>query len=594
MPAPPPVEPAASHSAAPELTARALLAGVAIGAVLALGNVYMGLKTGWWDSGNITAAVVGFVMVAPGARLRARRPYSMLENNITQTAAGSAGAMPAALGLLGALPALAMLGHHYPGWAVAAWGAALALFGIVLALPLRRRFVATAEPLPFPTAVATAEVIRAIHGSAGDARRRTAVLLAGAAVAVVITWFRDGRPAVIPGALLLPGLAALNVGVGVSPMLVGVGIMVGARTGLSVLAGGLIAWVVLARVVVDAGVVASDYVAVASWLLWPGVTMMVTSGLVRLALEWRSLARVAADLARLVGGARRARDAGAAVGTAETAAAAGAGASGTRREWTAISLAGLAVVVASWAVFDVHPALGATSVALSVGLIVMLVRAAGETDVAPLGSLGQVGQILLGLLGPARATVNVACASVTAGAGAQSVLMVSAFKTGHLLGAPARGQVRAQLLGALAGLLVALPAYAIIGKVQGLGSAALPAPSALPWKALAAVAEQGAAALPPWAAGASLVAGVVAAAITLLERTRAAPWLPSVVGLSVAFLVPATVATTVGLGAIAWWLTCRARPALTPWGAAAAAGTISGEALTGFTASALVAFGIFG
>src|SRR5688572_14743435 len=88
----------------PELTIRALFTGLGLGAVLAVGNVYAGLKTNWWDSGNVTAAVVGFALVAPGARLR-RRPYSPLENNITQTAAGAAGIMPAAIGLLGALPA---------------------------------------------------------------------------------------------------------------------------------------------------------------------------------------------------------------------------------------------------------------------------------------------------------------------------------------------------------------------------------------------------------------------------------------------------------------------------------------------------------
>src|SRR5689334_13856599 len=112
-----------------ELTPRALLAGVGVGAVLCIGNVYMGLKTGWWDSGNITAAVLGFGLLAPGGR-RSGRPYSLFENNVTQTLAGSAAIMPGVLGLLGALPALELLGHHYPTWAVGLWGLSLALFGI--------------------------------------------------------------------------------------------------------------------------------------------------------------------------------------------------------------------------------------------------------------------------------------------------------------------------------------------------------------------------------------------------------------------------------------------------------------------------------
>src|SRR6266566_4792665 len=82
-----------------EFTPRAVLAGVGVGAVLAIGNVYMGLKTGWWDSGSITAAVIGFALLAPAAR-NGLRPYTLFENNITQTLAGSAAIMPCTLGLL--------------------------------------------------------------------------------------------------------------------------------------------------------------------------------------------------------------------------------------------------------------------------------------------------------------------------------------------------------------------------------------------------------------------------------------------------------------------------------------------------------------
>ena len=104
-----------------EVTLRAVLVGLGIGAVLAIGNVYIGLKTSWWDSGNVTAAVLGFALLAPGAR-RGRRPYSLLENNITQTAAGAVAIMPPALGLLGALPALQLMQHHFSAWAIGAWG----------------------------------------------------------------------------------------------------------------------------------------------------------------------------------------------------------------------------------------------------------------------------------------------------------------------------------------------------------------------------------------------------------------------------------------------------------------------------------------
>ncbi|NPC86063.1 OPT family oligopeptide transporter, partial [Pyxidicoccus fallax] len=144
-----------------ELTARALGVGLLIGGLLAVTNVYMGLKTGWWESGSITAAVLGFSALATVSRRRGV-PYTPLENNMTQSAASSVGAMPAAAGLLGALPALAMLGVSVPGWGVAAWSVALGALGVLAAHLVRKRLVAE-EALPFPTGIATAELITLMH-----------------------------------------------------------------------------------------------------------------------------------------------------------------------------------------------------------------------------------------------------------------------------------------------------------------------------------------------------------------------------------------------------------------------------------------------
>src|ERR1700687_1147249 len=96
-----------------ELTARSVITGGLIGILLALINVYMGLKTGWWETGNITASLLGFVLGT--GLLRRRSSYSPGENNPTQTIASSMGAMPATAGLLGAIPALALVGYGWGG-----------------------------------------------------------------------------------------------------------------------------------------------------------------------------------------------------------------------------------------------------------------------------------------------------------------------------------------------------------------------------------------------------------------------------------------------------------------------------------------------
>src|SRR5207245_6533420 len=96
-----------------DLTVRSLASGLLVGALLCIANLYVGLKTGFWDGGQITASVLVFAL-ASGRLTR-------LENNVAQTAACAVGGMPAAAGLLGAVPALQLLGVRGPGWGIALW-----------------------------------------------------------------------------------------------------------------------------------------------------------------------------------------------------------------------------------------------------------------------------------------------------------------------------------------------------------------------------------------------------------------------------------------------------------------------------------------
>src|SRR2546430_13788612 len=97
----------------PDLTIRALASGLAVGVLLCIANLYVGLKTGFWDGGQITASVLVFAL-ASGRLTR-------LENNVAQTAACAGGGIPAAAGLLGAVPAPPLLGGRAAGGGVARW-----------------------------------------------------------------------------------------------------------------------------------------------------------------------------------------------------------------------------------------------------------------------------------------------------------------------------------------------------------------------------------------------------------------------------------------------------------------------------------------
>src|SRR5262249_13616165 len=145
---------------------------------------------------------------------------------------------------------------------------------------------------------ATAELIRAMHAGEDAGLRRARWLVVGLAVAAAATWLRDGRPAWIPAVTLLAAAPAASFAPAIawSPLLAGTGFLVGLGIAISRVAGGLLAWCLLAPRMLLAGAIAGDsYEAQISWLLWPGVSMMVVASLADLAFEWRTVRRGLAD-----------------------------------------------------------------------------------------------------------------------------------------------------------------------------------------------------------------------------------------------------------------------------------------------------------
>ncbi|RKH06402.1 OPT family oligopeptide transporter [Corallococcus sp. CA053C] len=560
-----------------EWTARSLGMGLLIGALLAVTNLYMGMKTGWWDSGSITATVLGFSGLSAYGRRRGV-PYTPLENNLTQTAASAVGAMPAAAGLLGALPALALLGVAVPGWGIAAWGLVLGTVGVLVAGLLRRRLLEQ-EALPFPTGIATAELISTLHAATPTEARDTPAgrgrtLVGAGLLAMGVTWLRDARGA-LPAMVGLPGsvggtaLSSLTWGVGVSPMLLAVGMMTGLQLALSMLLGAGVAWGVLAPVLLRVGVVmGAGYESLSAWLTWPGVGLMVGAAVVSLGAQARDFLSAARDL-RSVGVNR----------------------SGLPR-WT-LGVAAVACVLAV-ALGGVLFGLGVPSMVLALVLLVPLcavcARGAGQTDVSPVSQMGNLTQVVFGGVHPGELAPNVAAGSVVAGAAAQTGVSLWSLKAGHLLGASASRQLAAQLVGVVVGAVVAVPAYLLLVDAYGLGTASLPVPAAAQFRAVAEVSVRGLAGLPPHAGVGALVGCLVGAVLTLASRGRAARWLPSPVAMGIGFITPAFFAVTLCLGAGMAAMARRWSPKVTDDHVPAlGSGALVGESLMGLIIAATTA-----
>jgi uncharacterized oligopeptide transporter (OPT) family protein len=557
----------------PGLTLRAVVAGCVLGAVLAVQNVYLGLKTGSWDSGTLTAAILGFAGVATLSR--ARR-YHARENNITQTTSSAASAMPATVGLLGAVPALSMMGFSFSSWALVGWGIGLGVLGVLWAVALRRRLLVD-QALPFPTGTAVAEVISAMHAEGRLAIARARALLYGALGTAALVWFRDGKPTLIPDAVWWPRAIrgtpgqALGLGVSVSPMMFFVGALVGPMIASSMLAGAIASWAIVVPRLLASGVIASpDYPVVIGWVMWPGVGLMVGASLVALVEQGRAGWRALGDLRSL------------------------GSTGGAWRQLVLVGVAALALLaVIGWVAFGVAPHLLAVALLLSLPIAAVCTRAAGETDIVPLGPMGQLTQALFGVLAPGRAVVNIAAAQVVAGEPAQTAQTMESFKTGQLLGASPREQVVAALVGLVVGAVVCLPVYALLVHAYGIGTPAMPAPPALVWKSIAELLTQGRSAVPPHALGASLIALAVGCLLAAVARGKLRDRVPSAVAIGIGVIIPANYSITLFLGAVAFtafrW---KRRELAERYGQTVAAGAIAGESLTGVLVAVLAAAGI--
>ncbi len=532
-----------------ELGFRTLAVGSAIGAVLAASNVYTGLTTAYVDGGSITAAILGYGLLRAGAR----GPVAVGRINVVQATASTAAIMVGVVGLAGPWPALHLLGHEVSPWVLVPWGIALGVLGIVLAHALRPALVER-ERLPFPTGAATAEVVHALTQRAGEGRRR-ALVLALAAVLAGIVAYAQQRGGWLPGEIAIP-LAALGVdaalGVGLAPLVVATGALFGLRTGLAMAGTGAVVWAFVVPWLHAHGVVATaEFPDAIAWLMWPAVGLLLGDGVVALASQRHALVRSFADLARLQRAATLSRTAG-------------------------VLSAVLAIALLGRLALGVPLVVCLAALALSVVLSAMIGRAAGETDVAPVGAAGALAQVALGSRGPLASLV---AGSIPCGVASQTAQGLWAFAATHLLGARVRPVVIAQIAGVVVGACVSVPVYELLVRTHGLGTEAMPAWGAVAWAATAtAVQSDGAA-----------PAGALAAAVIGLTTGIAAAWIrarrpdtlvPSPTAVAIGALTPAAFSAAALLGAIAMFGWARRAPGSAALhGPTVAAGCITGEAL---------------
>ncbi len=585
----------------PQLTPRAIVVGMVIGAVMCLSNIYVFFKTGWSMGVTLTACILAWATFKglEAARVT-KQPLGVLENNALTTVASGAGFMTGG-GNMAAFGALLMVtSDRPPSIPIIAWFAVIAALGVFAAIPIKRQLI-DEEALPFPTGTATAETLKSLHGAdAGGAEeggKKARALAWAAGVGALVAFLRDAKaawmPFNLPGAIELPvtlagrALKEWTLSLKTEVVLVAAGALMSFRTGWSLLLGGGLTYVVLAPALLEAGAITgTGYKAIVAWTLWPGAAMLVGSGLTTFALDYKSVLRSFSGLTALLPGAKRSAPA---VEDAEECPA----------WWFPVGFVVLTPIVVFLMGWLFHIPLGAALIAVPLAVLMGFVaaRVTGETDVTPTKALGPVTQLLYGVLTPGNLGGNIMSANVTGGIGLHAADLLTTLKTGKLLGASARQQARAQLFGVVAGAAVVVPAFnLIIPDPSVLGGDAWPAPSCLVWAGVSKAFANGLGALPESARTAAWVGLVLGVALALLEKLtpkQHKAWVPSPSGIGIAMVIPGSNAVAMFLGsAIAEVMRRRNPKAAERLVVPVSSGLIAGESLMGIVVALLIVMGV--
>lgn len=592
----------------PELTFKAVALGLFLSLVFGAANAYLGMRAGQTVAATIPAAVIAMALF----RLPAFRG-TILEQNIVRTAASVGEALVA--GAIFTIPAFMLaevdgqriwvdLRAHY-------WEAVLillcgGLIGVLFIIALRRPLCVDAG-LPWPESVASVEIVKAGSEKSDAPRYIFGAMLFGGLIQIlksekglqVMAEYLEGFWA-FPAAQIGP--IAAQGGIpwstpALSPALMGIGYIIGARLACINVAGGILAWWVLIPLML---------------VMNPNLSMGAAEG----PDLWKQVVRPAAVGAMLVAAANTLIGMRSSIGESlkgafRASAAAGHG-QGTAdpaeqdlpARWVLLGMIGLLMPITAlyfWFTASWKAAIVAAIVMTVTGF---LLSAAGGYLVGLVGGSNQpvsgltlaalvISAFVLlaaGVSGRSGVAAVLGVASVVCCACCVSGSLIQDLKAGHLLGgSPWKMQVVEIIAVVLLSFFLMVPILVLHEANEGgIGGRALPAPQAGLMAQLAIGIMSGQMA---WG-----LLGIGAAfGIALLLAGARAPML-----IAVGMYLPFDTTSAIFLGGVLAWLTARfsananptERARIEEKGTLIASGLIAGEAIVGIVLAATVVMGV--
>ncbi|MGD8452042.1 MAG: OPT family oligopeptide transporter [Phycisphaerae bacterium] len=609
----------------PQMTVRVVIMGFFLGGLLSITNLYVGAKAGWSLGVAITAVILAFVFFKALASVGLVGRYHVLESNILQSIACSAGYMNGPL--IASMAAYMMITNHViPWWQMLMWLLGMALLGVLFAFPLKRRFI-NEEQLPFPEGRAAGVVMDTLHseGEGEDARKSVLpaqMLVIFTAIAGLLKFLQWEHLKVLLTKVQLSFLhvpeyldawyyeKVKNAGwwmphimgtplrdLTIQPQLdiamVGAGGLMGIRTGVSLMIGAVVNYCILAPIMINRGdllgtvnadgVLSFGFRAITTWSLWCGVAMMTTASL------YSFFAKPQMFLNAFKGLTRRKQRSVDCLKQIEFPL------------W--ISLIGVPIVgaymvwIAHW-FFGVAIWMGIIAVPMVFVFSLIAVNSTALTSITPTGPLGKITQLVYGGLAPGNITTNIATAGISAEVGGQASNLIQNIKPGYMLGGKPRLQAIGHVIGAFAGsifsVLVFYPLF-LRNNPAGLISTEYPYPAATIWKAVAEILTRGLDELMMSAVWAAVIGAALGVVFEMIRTATKGRFWISGVGIGLAFVIPLSLCFAMFMGSFIFWVVQRFWPRREQWmnevfvqnQESICAGIIAGAALVGVGLMAL-------
>jgi putative OPT family oligopeptide transporter len=269
----------AANKVLPEFTILSLIIGALLAILFGAANTYLGLLVGMTVSASIPAAVL-----ATGILKSLFKRSSILESNIVQAVASSGESI--AGGIIFTIPALLLWGMSVSITQIVLVSLLGGALGILFVVPLRNYLTVEEHgKLIYPEGMACAEVL--VAGDVGGSG--ASIVFTGIGVGAVYKGLSGGtglwgeNPE-----WAIAGFKGGMIGFNALASLLGVGFIVGAEVGAFMLAGGLVAWMILIPLIsyFGAGLISPIFPSTVpisqmdSWEIWSKYIRYIGAGAV--------------------------------------------------------------------------------------------------------------------------------------------------------------------------------------------------------------------------------------------------------------------------------------------------------------------------